>query len=167
MIKNQLFKTKLCKAFEETGTCSRGDSCNFAHGNDELREAPEGGSQFQKNDNSGGGWRNDGNKGGSDFKQGFQQQRKPTVQCRGWKEGNCSFGNKCRFLHGEPNQKICRSYNQGGCTYENCKFAHIAYPQSSSNGGNGGSNLKTKPCNNFSQTGTCKYGENCKFAHSN
>ena len=164
MIKNQLFKTKLCKAFEESGTCSRGDSCNFAHGNDELREPSGDGGNFQSN--NAGGWRNDGSKPSGDFTKGFQQQRKPSVPCRGWKEGNCTFGNKCKFLHGEPTQKICRSFNQGGCNYENCKFAHIQYP--SNNGGNaGGNNLRTKPCNNFSQTGSCKYGDNCKFAHSN
>ncbi|CAE7756810.1 ZFP36 [Symbiodinium pilosum] len=33
-----LYKTSLCKFFEE-GSCSKGSSCNYAHGQDELRES--------------------------------------------------------------------------------------------------------------------------------
>eukprot|EP00741_Cyanophora_paradoxa_P025005 tig00000319_g24137.t1 len=35
-----LFRTKLCKFFEENGNCPRGDRCTFAHGKHELRDAP-------------------------------------------------------------------------------------------------------------------------------
>eukprot|EP00899_Mesostigma_viride_P028739 jgi/Mesvir1/904/Mv17465-RA.2 len=34
------YKTKLCHAFSESGSCARGASCKFAHGEDELREPP-------------------------------------------------------------------------------------------------------------------------------
>lgn len=35
---NNMFKTKLCKHFVETGKCQYGDKCIFAHGKDELRK---------------------------------------------------------------------------------------------------------------------------------
>lgn len=35
---NNMFKTKLCKHFIETGKCQYGDKCIFAHGKDELRK---------------------------------------------------------------------------------------------------------------------------------
>ena len=31
-------KTKLCKHFMETGTCKRGETCDFAHGPEELNQ---------------------------------------------------------------------------------------------------------------------------------
>lgn len=32
-----LYKTELCRSFEETGSCKYGQKCQFAHGQDELR----------------------------------------------------------------------------------------------------------------------------------
>ena len=34
---NSLFKTSLCKHFEQTGKCAIGNKCHFAHGKHELR----------------------------------------------------------------------------------------------------------------------------------
>ena len=34
---NQLFKTALCKHFEQQGRCNIGAKCHFAHGKHELR----------------------------------------------------------------------------------------------------------------------------------
>ena len=36
---NRMYKTKLCQQFLE-GQCNRGDQCNYAHGQHELRQAP-------------------------------------------------------------------------------------------------------------------------------
>lgn len=35
--KTQLYKTELCRSFQETGTCPYGNHCQFAHGSDQLR----------------------------------------------------------------------------------------------------------------------------------
>jgi hypothetical protein len=36
--KVHLFKTEMCRSFEETGHCRYSDRCHFAHNIDELRE---------------------------------------------------------------------------------------------------------------------------------
>ncbi|KAJ5070744.1 protein tis11 [Anaeramoeba ignava] len=36
-LKQDLYKTELCQAFEETGYCKYGKRCQFAHGIEELR----------------------------------------------------------------------------------------------------------------------------------
>lgn len=38
---SSLFKTQLCRHFEQKGFCNLGENCSFAHGKEELREAPE------------------------------------------------------------------------------------------------------------------------------
>jgi len=38
---NPLWKTKLCTYFQSCGVCRRGDMCTFAHGEEELRQAPD------------------------------------------------------------------------------------------------------------------------------
>lgn len=35
---NKMYKTELCKNFEETGFCRYSDKCQFAHSRDELRQ---------------------------------------------------------------------------------------------------------------------------------
>lgn len=35
-----LYKTELCRSWEEKGTCRYGNKCQFAHGEDELRKVP-------------------------------------------------------------------------------------------------------------------------------
>ncbi|KAJ2161072.1 hypothetical protein GGF46_001743 [Coemansia sp. RSA 552] len=38
---NPLYKTKMCQRFSELGECPYGEKCQFAHGDDELRDPPE------------------------------------------------------------------------------------------------------------------------------
>ena len=35
-----LYKTELCRSWEEKGTCRYGSKCQFAHGEEELRKVP-------------------------------------------------------------------------------------------------------------------------------
>ena len=37
---SSLFKTQLCRHFDLKGFCNLGESCSFAHGKEELKEAP-------------------------------------------------------------------------------------------------------------------------------
>ncbi|KAJ2653317.1 hypothetical protein GGH99_007546, partial [Coemansia sp. RSA 1285] len=44
---NPLYKTRLCQRFADEGSCPYGPKCQFAHGEEELRTAPEQPSSFQ------------------------------------------------------------------------------------------------------------------------
>lgn len=73
------YKTALCKNFMETGICEFGSECTFAHGHHELsynRDA----SSMNTNKN---------------YK---------TKMCKQWHEttpGQCTYGDKCQFIHNE------------------------------------------------------------------
>uniref|UniRef100_A0A0N5ASE8 Zinc finger protein n=1 Tax=Syphacia muris TaxID=451379 RepID=A0A0N5ASE8_9BILA len=61
-----------------------------------------------------------------------------TVMCKGWLEmGGCSFGENCRFAHGEEELRI---------PIDNPKY-------------------KTKLCDKYTKTGVCPYGDRCLFIH--
>lgn len=55
------------------------------------------------------------------------------------KTGNCPYGSKCQFAHGQLELK------------------HV----------DRGSKWRSKPCANWSKTGTCRYGNRCCFRHGN
>jgi len=90
----------------EQGNCSYGDNCRFAHGDQELRPAPQGGFQ-QQGDNGGGrgGFRGGGRGGfggGGGGRGGFGggQDDRPQGVCRNFQQtGECRFGESCRFSH--------------------------------------------------------------------
>jgi len=74
MVQDKLYKTKLCKYFEETGKCSRGNSCTHAHGARELL-LPGG--------------------------QGKQGPLYKTSLCKYFEEsGTCTRGDYCTHAHG-------------------------------------------------------------------
>lgn len=49
------------------------------------------------------------------------------VVCRYFAQGNCAFGDRCRFSHEsreEPSQ-VCKFFQQGNCAYgDRCRFQH-------------------------------------------
>jgi len=78
------YKSVLCKHFGQTGTCSYGDKCQFAHGYQELKNSS---SSFNQND----GKRQPANP--SNFK---------IVKCKNWDQnGSCKYGSVCTFAHGD------------------------------------------------------------------
>lgn len=87
---NNKFKTVLCKHFGQTGTCSYGDKCQFAHGFQELKNpnlplgnmvVPEITSKVKTVPNP------------NNFK---------IVKCKNWEtSGTCSYGSVCTFAHGD------------------------------------------------------------------
>eukprot|EP00798_Chlamydomonas_sp_ICE-L_P004354 gene4354-14474_t len=87
---NALKKTRLCQDFTQTGTCRYAEKCTFAHGQHEMREAP-------------------------DLRNGIppsayvsagqpipKQALKKTKLCNKFVEaGVCSYGDRCSFAHGQ------------------------------------------------------------------
>eukprot|EP00741_Cyanophora_paradoxa_P001836 tig00000507_g1779.t1 len=68
--RTHLYKTELCKNFEEKGACRYGSKCQFAHGLAEMRPLP----RHPKYKSS------------------------PCIQF--WTYGTCAYGTRCRFSHG-------------------------------------------------------------------
>ena len=64
-----LFKTELCRSYEETGACKFGDKCLFAHGQNEMRQISK------------------------------HPKYKTEVCKSFWMEGHCKYGKRCCFLH--------------------------------------------------------------------
>ena len=95
---NNLYKTALCRNFEQTGQCNYGDNCRFAHGEQELRPKP----QFEQRQFGGGNRGQFGAPGfgGGNFNGG---PRGPPGICRNFQQmGNCNYGDNCRFAHQLP-----------------------------------------------------------------
>jgi len=67
-----LYKTEMCRAFEETGKCKFGDECIFAHSEEELRPRVD------------------------------RHPKYKTRICRTfWEQGECPYGKRCCFIHTE------------------------------------------------------------------
>lgn len=75
------YKTELCKLWE-SGSCSWGDKCAFAHGKKELLQKPDISFYYK------------------------------TKKCKSfWNAGYCKYGQRCCFIHNETKLKnMWRSY---------------------------------------------------------
>lgn len=66
-----LYKTEICRTFEETGRCKYGDRCQFAHSQSELRPTPR------------------------------HPRYKTEICRTFWEKGACPYGKRCCFIHNE------------------------------------------------------------------
>lgn len=66
-----LYKTEICRTFEETGVCKYGIKCQFAHHHNELRPAPR------------------------------HPRYKTEICKTYWERGTCPYGKRCCFIHNE------------------------------------------------------------------
>lgn len=66
-----LYKTELCRSWEEKGTCRYGAKCQFAHGEDELRRVTR------------------------------HPKYKTEICRTFWVSGSCPYGKRCCFIHTE------------------------------------------------------------------
>ncbi|KAF8887974.1 hypothetical protein CPB84DRAFT_1749619 [Gymnopilus junonius] len=66
-----LYKTELCRSWEEKGTCRYGAKCQFAHGEDELRKVQR------------------------------HPKYKTEICKTFWVSGSCPYGKRCCFIHTE------------------------------------------------------------------
>jgi hypothetical protein len=69
-----LYKTELCRSFEETGACRYGLKCQFAHGKDELRPVLR------------------------------HPKYKTEICRTFHSTGSCPYGKRCRFIHQSPDE---------------------------------------------------------------
>jgi len=72
--RNDRFKTVLCRSFQRTRRCKYGDRCQFAHGEEELRQPPR------------------------------PKNYKSVKCNKFWKFGVCPYGDRCMFLHDEKEE---------------------------------------------------------------
>ncbi|CAJ1371784.1 unnamed protein product [Effrenium voratum] len=184
-------KTLLCKQYFEGG-CNRGGNCAFAHGETEQRQPP-GWQEKPKmklcekfpNFCEFGRYCHNAH--------GQEGDRRKTLLCKQYFEGGCNRGGDCDFAHGEaeqrqppgwqekPKMKLCEKF-PNFCEFGRyCHNAHgqdelqvrapgprltaqpeaeqVDYPQPEA-----GERQKTLLCR-FAAMGTCKHGDDCKFAH--
>ncbi|KAI0001569.1 hypothetical protein BJV77DRAFT_1075084 [Russula vinacea] len=66
-----LYKTELCRSWEEKGTCRYGPKCQFAHGEDEIRKVAR------------------------------HPKYKTEICRTFWVSGSCPYGKRCCFIHTE------------------------------------------------------------------
>ena len=92
------------------------------------------------------------------------QHSEQSVPCRDFARDNCTRGPSCRFSH-----KFCKNFARTGrCHRPNCSWPHINVldnqPRTQAHRRTQTQSV-THACRNWTNTGTCSYGNNCKFAH--
>lgn len=75
-----LYKTEMCRAWEETGKCKYGDRCQFAHSVDELRIVSR------------------------------HPKYKTEICRTFWEDGTCPYGKRCCFIHNEIGSPLKASF---------------------------------------------------------
>eukprot|EP00210_Caulerpa_lentillifera_P003599 g3434.t1 len=85
-----LYKTELCRSWEETGKCSYGGKCQYAHGKEELRAVMR------------------------------HPKFKTEVCCTFVMIGTCPYGRRCRFIHKNVpitavGKQVSANLEQGDC----------------------------------------------------
>lgn len=113
------------------------------------------------------------NKGYSNRPQHHNNDKYKTALCRNFmQQGDCSYGQKCRYAHGEQEvRQPGLSMNQQQGFSGNGGFMPMQQPNNFNDGGYGGNqagyggNRPQGICRFFREQGQCKFGENCKFSH--
>jgi hypothetical protein len=133
----KLYKTELCRGFSRDGSCRYGANCQFAHGIEELRPAPQGASKVIK------------------------------ISLENSISEDTSFirPSSPAFEHGAdgalPSLNI-PAFNEISSPkrsniHESCVSPKVKDPRV----------YKTELCQKFEETGSCPYGLKCQFAHGN
>ena len=90
--KISLYKTEMCRSFDETGFCRYGNKCQFAHNENELRQI----SRHPR----------------------YKTETCKTF----WEQGFCPYGRRCCFIHTDnPDMKPNNQEGEGLMTPSNSK----------------------------------------------
>ncbi|CAI9298417.1 unnamed protein product [Lactuca saligna] len=158
---NIFYKTRICHKFLE-GNCGNGDSCTFAHGSNDLREPPPNWPELVKH------------KRGLDLDDDQRIIHQMKICQKFAKTGECSYGEKCIFLHESPakfkgqitertsGDSVIKIQTMVECGQPN--GSHIIKVTTSSSDPNA-KFLKSRICSKWETTKTCPLGDKCHFAH--
>ncbi|KAK4257374.1 hypothetical protein QN277_006969 [Acacia crassicarpa] len=167
------FKTRLCAKFR-MGTCRNGESCNFAHGNEDMRQPPPNWPELvglRDEERSSGNWDDD------------QKIIHKMKLCKKYYNGEeCPYGERCNFLHEDPSKfrddaGRCRESSAISLVANGSPKSHLNAPNNSDNNKNVNNGCdgfrtngkapfwKTKLCSKWEITGQCPFGDKCHFAH--
>ena len=134
------YKTRLCHNWLN-GHCEFGTGCTFAHGDSELRAGEK-----ENADNS-----------QNDLRHnviGDPAKYKTTI-CRNWVTGECDYGARCFFAHGQGELRPLKEDKAPGSDCQSSVRCNaLADP----------AKYKTTICRNW-LTGQCDFGAKCFFAH--
>ncbi|KAF1832930.1 hypothetical protein BDW02DRAFT_501850, partial [Decorospora gaudefroyi] len=98
--------------------------------------------------------------------------------CKHWLYKTCTKGELCSLSH-EPsphNAPTCLHFQDGRCTNDDCRFAHVRINPSAVNceafgrlgyceKGDTCSELHAHECPTFANTGVCRFGDKCRLGH--
>jgi len=143
--KGVFWKTRICNKWKD-GKCPYGDKCRYAHGEHELRTASDPHPMEPK-----------GAPGGKQMGKAMGQRdmielMKKTRLCGDFMNtGQCKYGDKCTFAHGQHELRAAPNMAAGGPD----GAQQAPKPEL----------RKTRLCERFMATGLCNYGDKCTFAH--
>jgi butyrate response factor len=129
-----------CYAFRDNGYCRFGDGCRFAHG--DQAPAPRG-NDF--------GWNSNSNNSGY----GRSNRRSNNNVCYSFRDyGECQFGDGCRFSH-----------DMNGASNDNSGSGQRSGYGFNNNNRRNNNYGASKLCYSWQESGSCQYGDSCRFSH--
>eukprot|EP01038_Epipyxis_sp_PR26KG_P004378 gene4378-6193_t len=182
-------RRQICKHFLKNGKCNNGENCKFLHQtdvNDNIKFNVHGGfNKIQPTDIfSVQVIKNDHARAESldDDKDGANPNLK-TKDCYYFKKnGHCSHGDKCGFVHmpeerrasnggneqeNDDERHICRYFSRSGtCPQgDKCNFLHLKPSDRRSSVSVETDRKAVVVCTYYQKSGHCANGDNCKYAH--
>lgn len=136
---NPAYRTQICTRWME-GSCQYGDRCNFAHGEEQLRQFGGTGSGVSRF-------------ASVDVKSRSNDPAYRTKLCTRWAQGACQYGDRCMFAHGEEQLRAFGGIDSTHAPRRTPTAAENSDPA-----------FRTKLCTRWLQ-GSCQYGDRCNFAH--
>jgi len=129
-------EARTCFSFQNNGSCEYADKCRFKHGDDDTRDLTT--SRRAASETEGAHDAADG-EGGARRR---RRRSKPAGngECFSFRDGNCERGDQCRFKHGDADTRDLEAVRAA-------------------------TRKPAGPCNNWTQTGACKFESKCRFSH--